>query len=343
MLRAEKGYIIVGQETDGTVTPADVGLDWAIGKAKTDFVGKRSLTLPRHARREPQAARRPADRGPDVVLEEGAQVTENAAPPIGSHALGHVTSSYRSATLGRSIALALVAGGRGRAWATKLFVSTAGGAVAATVAAPLLLRPGREAPPCDGSDRRLGCTPRSPLDALTLPSGAALRARRRRRPPRASSSAAAKRRAPPARPLSASRCPERSARRSVAGERAALWLGPDEWLLIADGEAPEAARRGDRGRGRRPRRTASSTCPQRQVALVGLGRRRRPRAQRRLPARSAAEGLSVGMATRTLFDKAEIVLWRRGETEFRVEVWRSFSPWLAAALAEAARGAPAAG
>ena len=52
VLRAEKGYVIVGQETDGTVTPADLGLDWAIGKAKADFVGKRSLTLPdtRHGR-----------------------------------------------------------------------------------------------------------------------------------------------------------------------------------------------------------------------------------------------------------------------------------------------------
>ena len=46
VLRAEKGYIIVGQETDGTVTPDDLGLDWAIGKTKTDFVGKRSLTRP---------------------------------------------------------------------------------------------------------------------------------------------------------------------------------------------------------------------------------------------------------------------------------------------------------
>ena len=43
VLRAEKGYIIVGQDTDGTVTPDDAGLSWAIGKAKPDFVGKRSL------------------------------------------------------------------------------------------------------------------------------------------------------------------------------------------------------------------------------------------------------------------------------------------------------------
>ncbi len=46
VLRAEKGYIIVGQDTDGTVTPDDAGLAWAIGKTKADFVGKRSLTRP---------------------------------------------------------------------------------------------------------------------------------------------------------------------------------------------------------------------------------------------------------------------------------------------------------
>ena len=60
MLRAEKGYIIVGQETDGTVIPADLGLDWAIGKAKRDFVGKRSLTRPDMLRAGPQAAGRAA-------------------------------------------------------------------------------------------------------------------------------------------------------------------------------------------------------------------------------------------------------------------------------------------
>jgi sarcosine oxidase subunit gamma len=48
----------------------------------------------------------------------------------------------------------------------------------------------------------------------------------------------------------------------------------------------------------------------------------------------------VGFAARTAFDKVEIVLWRRAETTFHVEVWRSFAPHLAASLAEAARGAP---
>jgi sarcosine oxidase subunit alpha len=140
VLRAEKGYVIVGQETDGTTTLADLGLDWAIGKAKADFVGKRSLTLaePSRAGRKQLVGLLTDD--PAAVLEEGAQVTEIAAPPVGSGALGHVTSSYRSATLGRSIALALLVGGRARTGA-KLFVPTLGAAVPVTVAAPVFYDP----------------------------------------------------------------------------------------------------------------------------------------------------------------------------------------------------------
>jgi sarcosine oxidase subunit alpha len=109
VLRAEKGYIIVGQETDGTVIPADLGLDWAIGKAKLDFVGKRSLARPDMLR---------ADRkqlvgllSPDM-LEEGAQIVADGSAQIPMAMLGHVTSAYWSETLRRPIALALVAGGR---------------------------------------------------------------------------------------------------------------------------------------------------------------------------------------------------------------------------------------
>ena len=136
VMRAEKGFVIVGQETDGTVTLADLGLDWAIGKTKKDFVGKRSLVRP-----DMLAANRKQLVGlltddPAIVLEEGAQVTESANPPVGSSALGHVTSSYASATLGRSIALALVAAGRSRIGA-KLNVPMPGGAIAATVTAPI--------------------------------------------------------------------------------------------------------------------------------------------------------------------------------------------------------------
>ncbi len=112
VLRAEKGFIIVGQDTDGTVTPYDASLDWAVGKKKLDFVGKRSLARP-----DIVAAGRKQLVGlltddPNVVLEEGAQIVADPNQPIPMKMIGHVTSSYWSATLGRSIAMALVAGGQ---------------------------------------------------------------------------------------------------------------------------------------------------------------------------------------------------------------------------------------
>jgi sarcosine oxidase subunit alpha len=136
VMRAEKGYVIAGQETDGTVTLADLGLDWAIGKTKKDFVGKRSLTRPDMlADNRKQLVGLLTD-NPAIVLEEGAQVTDSANPAIGSSALGHVTSSYHSAALGRSIALALVAAGRSRIGA-RLHVPMPGGAVGVAIVGPV--------------------------------------------------------------------------------------------------------------------------------------------------------------------------------------------------------------
>ena len=136
VLRAEKGYIIVGQDTDGTVTPDDAGLAWAIGKNKPDFVGKRSLERP--AMRSPERRQLVGlgTRDAAVVLAEGAQVLAEAGarPPL--RPLGHVTSSYYSAALDRSVALALVSGGRARMGQT-VYVATAAGTVPAQVTSPV--------------------------------------------------------------------------------------------------------------------------------------------------------------------------------------------------------------
>ena len=140
VLRAEKGYIIVGQDTDGTATPQDAGLVWAIGRRKPDFVGKRSL--------ERAAMQRPGRRqlvglltlDPGTVLEEGAQVVENAGQRVPKKVIGHVTSSYASATLGHSIALAAVADGRARAGAT-LYVPMGGVEVPVTVTGTVFYDP----------------------------------------------------------------------------------------------------------------------------------------------------------------------------------------------------------
>jgi len=140
VLRAEKGYIIVGQDTDGTVTPDDAGLAWAIGKNKADFVGKRSLERPsmKAATRRQLVGLRTKD--PRIVLEEGAQVaaTPGQKPPM--ELIGHVTSSYASSVLGHSIALAVIAGGRARLGQT-LYVPMPGGDLAVEVAAPVFYDP----------------------------------------------------------------------------------------------------------------------------------------------------------------------------------------------------------
>jgi sarcosine oxidase subunit alpha len=114
VLRAEKGYIIVGQDTDGTLTPDDAGLTWAIGKAKPDFVGKRSLTRPDMVAKGRKQLVGLLTEDPQTVLQEGAQIVADPSEPKPMTMLGHVTSSYWSDALGRSIAMAVVVDGRNR-------------------------------------------------------------------------------------------------------------------------------------------------------------------------------------------------------------------------------------
>jgi len=132
LLRAEKGYIITGQDTDGTVTP-HVRMDWIVKKS-ADFIGKRSLSIPALAARGRRQLVGLLTEDPGTVLEEGAHVI--ATPREGPKpfpVLGHVTSSYFSPNLNRSIALALVRDGGAR-MGERLYVTTGGGApVAVTV------------------------------------------------------------------------------------------------------------------------------------------------------------------------------------------------------------------
>jgi len=114
VLRAEKGFIIVGQDTDGTVTPQDAGLEWAIAKSKPDFVGIRGLKRPDLVAAGRKQLIGLNTKDPKTVLEEGAQVVADPNQPVPMTMIGHVTSSYWSENCGRSIAMALVADGRNR-------------------------------------------------------------------------------------------------------------------------------------------------------------------------------------------------------------------------------------
>lgn len=136
VLRAEKGFVIVGQDTDGTVTPYDLGMDWVVSTRK-DFIGKRSFSRPDTSRQDRKhlVGLLPVD--PDEQLPEGAHlvaVDGPVQPPVPM--LGHVTSSYYSEALGRTFALALVRGGRHRVGEV-LHVPINGHSVPVTVTEPV--------------------------------------------------------------------------------------------------------------------------------------------------------------------------------------------------------------
>ena len=117
VLRAEKGFIIVGQDTDGTVTPQDAGMEWIVSKLK-DFIGKRSYSRIDTARedRKHLVGVLPVDG--TTRLAEGAQLITSGTPitpeagPVPM--IGHVTSSYISPSMDRPFGLALVENGRNR-------------------------------------------------------------------------------------------------------------------------------------------------------------------------------------------------------------------------------------
>ncbi len=110
VLRAEKGFIIVGQETDGSVTPIDLDMDWIVSKKKYDFVGKRALNRSDTIKKDRKQLVGLKTKDPNKVLEEGAQLVE-ALTTLPMKMVGHVTSSYFSPNLDRSFALALIKGG----------------------------------------------------------------------------------------------------------------------------------------------------------------------------------------------------------------------------------------
>ena len=135
LLRAEKGFIIVGQDTDGTMTPIDLQMDWIVSKKKYDFIGKRSLYRSDTMREDRKQLVGLLTDDPEVVLEEGAQiVSELDKKPV--EMLGHVTSSYFSPNLNKSIALAVVRGGKDM-MGKKLFIPMEDKTINVTVSNPV--------------------------------------------------------------------------------------------------------------------------------------------------------------------------------------------------------------
>ncbi|HVW71289.1 MAG TPA: sarcosine oxidase subunit gamma family protein [Steroidobacteraceae bacterium] len=128
---------------------------------------------------------------------------------------------------------------------------------------------------------------------------------------------------------------ETACRAAVGGERAALWLGPDEQLLLgaeSDSVMETALAEALRGQAHSlvdvsHRQTALEVTGPEGVLLLRAG----------CPLDLDPSEFPVGLCTRTVLAKAEIVLWRTAPETFHVEVWRSFAAYVSSFLAEVAR------
>ena len=137
VLRAEKGFIMIGDETDGTVTPLDLNLGWAVSKKKTDFLGKRGMERSHLS-------------SPDRWKLVGLETLDGSVIPDGAYAVarganangqrnteGRVTSTYYSPTLGKGIAMALVHRGPDRMGEVLTLPTTDGREIKARIVDPV--------------------------------------------------------------------------------------------------------------------------------------------------------------------------------------------------------------
>lgn len=130
--------------------------------------------------------------------------------------------------------------------------------------------------------------------------------------------------------------PRLACRSAIAGSTAALWLGPDEWLLIAEaGDKERLMAAMTAGLGAEPASLVEISDRQIGIEVSGAGAADALNAFNPLDLDEAA--FPVGMCTRTLLGKAEIILWRTGRETFRIEVWRSFAAYVLACFEEAGR------
>ncbi|MDF0602510.1 sarcosine oxidase subunit alpha family protein [Psychromarinibacter sp. C21-152] len=141
ILRAEKGFIMIGDETDGTVTPQDLCLDWAISKKKDDYIGKRGQA--RSHLTDPERWKLVGLETVDgSVLEDGAYAVAEGRNANGQRNVqGRVTSTYRSPTLGRGIAMGLIRRGPERMGEVVEFTRTDGTTTRAKIVQPVFFDP----------------------------------------------------------------------------------------------------------------------------------------------------------------------------------------------------------
>jgi len=145
VLRAEKGFVIVGQDTDGSITPIDMDHEWAVSNNKPfSYIGKRGMAREDCLRpnRKELVGLETVD--PDEVLPEGAQAVRNPEQSIPMSMVGHVTSSYFSANLRRSIAMGVIRDGLKRKGESVYFPLADGRTIEARICSTIWLDPDGE-------------------------------------------------------------------------------------------------------------------------------------------------------------------------------------------------------
>ncbi|MET4101243.1 sarcosine oxidase subunit alpha [Roseovarius sp. MBR-78] len=137
VMRAEKGFIMIGDETDGTVIPQDLNMQWAISKKKEDYLGKRAQEREHMA--DPNRWKLVGLETLDgSTLPDGAYATADGHNANGQRNVqGRVTSTYHSPTLGRGIAMGLVLHGPDRMGEVLEFPKVDGGIVKARIVDPV--------------------------------------------------------------------------------------------------------------------------------------------------------------------------------------------------------------
>ncbi|MFK7890334.1 MAG: aminomethyltransferase family protein, partial [Granulosicoccus sp.] len=134
VLRAEKGFIITGQDTDGSMTPYDINHGWAVANRKPfSFIGKRGMNRSDCLRKDRKQLVGLRTMDPKAELPEGAQAVFNPNEAIPMSMVGHVTSSYYSANLQRRIAMAVIKGGLQRMGETVYFPLSDGQVIEAEI------------------------------------------------------------------------------------------------------------------------------------------------------------------------------------------------------------------
>ncbi len=142
VLRAEKGFIIAGQDTDGSVHPYDLNMGWAVSMKKPfSFIGKRGMAREDCVRENRKQLVGLKTKDPKVVIPEGSQAVNDPNQPIPMDMLGHITSSYWSANLGHSIAMGYIKGGIDRTGDTVYYPQPDGSVIEAEICSYIFLDP----------------------------------------------------------------------------------------------------------------------------------------------------------------------------------------------------------